>query len=438
MDDEIQFGDVEEKRPDKSLRPDRNAHYCCVSMGAPSEVDLPIFVDLDALLDMEDHSKSDTRVELGGVMLGGHYEDSEGKPFVVITDTLRAQHYEATKGSFKFTHDTWAEISRRRDAYPETTQMVGWYHTHPDWGVFLSGMDLFICDHFFNKPLDVAYVIDPCRGHRGMFQWTEGVDRKVRPTRGFYAIASRFRQNELAAYAALLEESAMSAELRRFTGQSSAPSIIQAISPKDQTIPIMLLMMMMQFALLAFLVYTSLAGQNKAEAENLAKLQTEIAEMRKAAEEQKPLAAQEDLLARVFAEMKETDRDIGRRVVEQAKTERAMKAAVTGLEEALKTAKVKNLHQENDLKRLDEKLVEARDSLKKESEEHKLLKDQVAENEKTGSLSWKQVFTSPWTWGGMFLSAFIGAGLAMIPAAVKQQQEEIAAEEAPIEPRPME
>src|SRR5262249_18806112 len=157
-----------------------------------------------------------------------------------------------------------------------------------------------------------------------------------------------------------------------------------------QTIPIMLLMMMTQFALLAFLVYTSLAGQNKAEAENLAKLQTEIAEMRKAAEEQKPLAAQEDLLARVFAEMKETEPDIGKRVVEQAKTEKAMKAAVTGLEEALTIAKTKNRVQENDLKRFEERLAETKESLKKESDEHKLLKDQVAEKEKTGSLSWKQ------------------------------------------------
>src|SRR5436190_16712755 len=103
MDDEIQFGDVEEKRPDKALRPDKNAHFCCISMGAPSEVDLPIFVDLDAMLDMEDHAQSDMRVELGGVMLGGHFEDDDGKPFVVVTDTLRAQHYESTKGSFKFT-----------------------------------------------------------------------------------------------------------------------------------------------------------------------------------------------------------------------------------------------------------------------------------------------------------------------------------------------
>ena len=82
--------------------------------------------------------------------------------------------------------------------------MVGWYHTHPDWGVFLSGMDMFICDNFFNKKLDVAYVIDPCRGDRGMFQWTGDARHRVRRTGGFFVTASRFRAAELEYYVAEL------------------------------------------------------------------------------------------------------------------------------------------------------------------------------------------------------------------------------------------
>ena len=83
--------------------------------------------------------------------------------------------------------------------------MVGWYHTHPDWSVFLSGMDMFICDHFFNRPLDVALVIDPCRQDRGFFQWTGDADPRVRRTSGFYLIASRFRRFELRRAVALSE-----------------------------------------------------------------------------------------------------------------------------------------------------------------------------------------------------------------------------------------
>jgi hypothetical protein len=83
--------------------------------------------------------------------------------------------------------------------------MVGWYHTHPDWGVFLSGMDMFICDNFFNKPLDVAFVIDPCRQERSFFQWTGDPRQRKRPVSAFYVIASRHRQAEVEQFVRELE-----------------------------------------------------------------------------------------------------------------------------------------------------------------------------------------------------------------------------------------
>jgi proteasome lid subunit RPN8/RPN11 len=204
-DQEIQFGEVEETQRLPRLRPDRNKQLAVVACGSPDPHDLPIFVDLDAMREMESHARSDRRVELGGVLLGGQFEDDAGQPYVVIQDSLRARHYESSKGSFKFTHDTWSDITRRRDEFPADLQMVGWYHTHPDWGVFLSGMDMFICDNFFNRPLDVALVIDPCRDERGFFQWTGDPGQRVRETAGFYLVASRHRRGELERYAAQLE-----------------------------------------------------------------------------------------------------------------------------------------------------------------------------------------------------------------------------------------
>ncbi len=115
-DQEIQFGEVEETQRLPRLRPDRNKQLTVVACGSPAPHDLPIFVDLDAMRDMENHARSDTRVELGGVLLGGQYEDESGQPYVVIQDTLRARHYESSKGSFKFTHDTWADFTSRRTA----------------------------------------------------------------------------------------------------------------------------------------------------------------------------------------------------------------------------------------------------------------------------------------------------------------------------------
>jgi proteasome lid subunit RPN8/RPN11 len=204
-DSEIQFGEVQETPCARRRRPDRDRHFAAVDYGSPAETDLPIFIAMEVLADLEDHAQSDTRVELGGVLLGGQYIDDDGCPFVVVTDSLRAEHYESAAGHFKFTHDTWEKISRQRDEFSDDLQMVGWYHTHPGWGVFLSGMDRFICDNFFNRPLDLAFVIDPVRNERGCFFWRQGAGEPLPQAAGFKTIASRFRRKELESFVAQLE-----------------------------------------------------------------------------------------------------------------------------------------------------------------------------------------------------------------------------------------
>jgi proteasome lid subunit RPN8/RPN11 len=189
--DDVHFGEVQTKRVESSgQRPDRNGHLATtkvsriepVGRGRPygsrasggsgvtkNTVPTDVYVDLDTMLDMQHHAAEDTSVELGGVLLGYRGTSDDGVPFVVINDSLRARHYKATRGSFKFTHETWADLNEQRASLPESTEFVGWYHTHPGWGVFLSDMDVFICDHFFSHQDDVALVIDPTSGDTGLF-----------------------------------------------------------------------------------------------------------------------------------------------------------------------------------------------------------------------------------------------------------------------------
>ncbi|MEC7499638.1 MAG: metal-dependent protease of the PAD1/JAB1 superfamily, partial [Planctomycetota bacterium] len=100
MGSEIQFGEIEESRPERQTPPDKSHQFAVVECQEPQSDELRIYVDLDVMKDMESHAESDTTVELGGVLLGRQLEDEQGQPFVVVSDSLRAQHYEATKGSF--------------------------------------------------------------------------------------------------------------------------------------------------------------------------------------------------------------------------------------------------------------------------------------------------------------------------------------------------
>ena len=270
MDDEIQFGEVQYDQPDRSLRPDRDGHYAVVACGSPPDGDLPIFVDLDVMRDMEAHSQTDTTVELGGVLLGQRYLDDHDQPFVVVTDCLRAEHYESSQSRFKFTHETWSEITRQRSGYPNDTEMVGWYHTHPGWGVFLSDMDLFICNNFFSRPLDVALVIDPRKQTRGWFQWTDDSATETRQCAGFYLMTNRHRENELEYFRDLYNgEASMSdprySQIAQNSGGGSAP-VINVSDNRNPMFDLALMgMLAMQFILLALIAWRMMAPPAVAE-----------------------------------------------------------------------------------------------------------------------------------------------------------------------------
>lgn len=288
MTDDMQFGDVQEAKPEVSLRPDRNAHYVVANYEHPKEGEVPVFLDFDVMLDMEAHAASDKSVELGGVLLGGQYHDDEGRPFVVITDSLRAKHYESTKGSFKFTKEAWTEITKERNEYSADLQMVGWYHTHPDWGVFLSGMDMFICDNFFNRPLDMAYVIDPCRGDRAFFQWTDDPRDRCKRQRGFFVMTSRYRAAELAAAVTCLQGgNAMPADNRLPGYPSMGAPVINVSSPPQspQQNLAVLGMLTIQVCLLALLVFKLFAPATETDAH---------AELAKIAKQLEQIAERED------------------------------------------------------------------------------------------------------------------------------------------------
>jgi hypothetical protein len=70
-----------------------------------------------------------------------------------------------------FTQDTWEHIYKTKDRdYPDE-RIVGWYHSHPGFGVFLSDHDTFIHKNFFSSPQQVAWVYDPHSDEEGCFAW---------------------------------------------------------------------------------------------------------------------------------------------------------------------------------------------------------------------------------------------------------------------------
>jgi proteasome lid subunit RPN8/RPN11 len=117
-----------------------------------------------------DHVFANQDREVGGVLVG--YLDEGELPH--ITTAIAALEADGQRASVTFTHEAWAKIHARMDAYHPNQQIVGWYHSHPGFGIFLSSYDEFIHQNFFSDRRQIAYVIDPLAGTEGVFHWASG------------------------------------------------------------------------------------------------------------------------------------------------------------------------------------------------------------------------------------------------------------------------
>jgi len=79
-----------------------------------------------------------------------------------------------------FTQNTWEHIYAVKDKDFPDKKIVGWYHSHPGFGVFLSHHDTFIHENFFSDPHQVAWVFDPHSDEEGCFGWSDGEIRRLR------------------------------------------------------------------------------------------------------------------------------------------------------------------------------------------------------------------------------------------------------------------
>lgn len=119
------------------------------------------------------HAKEDTSVEICGVLVGVWGRDELG-PFAEVSHFIRCDNASSKVAEVTFTHESWAQINQEMDSKYADKRIVGWYHSHPDFGIFLSDRDCFIHEHFFSGAGQVAYVVDPVRDLEGVFAWQKG------------------------------------------------------------------------------------------------------------------------------------------------------------------------------------------------------------------------------------------------------------------------
>jgi proteasome lid subunit RPN8/RPN11 len=127
-------------------------------------IQLRVELERPALANLLGHAAEFPDVEVCGVLVGRFQEGS-----VQVAAIIRGEGARERGAAVTFTNETWNHIHSELEAKFEGMQIVGWYHTHPDFDVFLSDMDTFIHTNFFGHPSHVALVRDPIRGLTAIF-----------------------------------------------------------------------------------------------------------------------------------------------------------------------------------------------------------------------------------------------------------------------------
>jgi proteasome lid subunit RPN8/RPN11 len=135
-----------------------------------NDAPVSVFLTQSAFTQVSMHASSDQEEEVGGVLVGKWFIDSETtRQYIVVKASIPARFTQHGSSFLTFTRDSLVDIHERNEAdYPQDA-IVGWYHTHPRMGVFLSQYDIWLHNHFFPEPWQVALVIEPSSEIGGFF-----------------------------------------------------------------------------------------------------------------------------------------------------------------------------------------------------------------------------------------------------------------------------
>lgn len=125
------------------------------------------------------HLEEDLLVERGGILFGHAYTDPSWGIYVEIVASVAAP---ATLGSgtrLEFTPASWQGIMDYVKSARLEGNIMGWYHSHPGMGVFMSETDKRTQQAFFSHPWCLSIVCDPVTHEIGYFLGAQA--KRVKP-----------------------------------------------------------------------------------------------------------------------------------------------------------------------------------------------------------------------------------------------------------------
>ena len=137
---------------------------------APIEVEF----DSDVLRRIRQHTRTSMSAEVCGVLIG-----SERRDGVVVEAAIAGENAGQGSAHVTFTQETWEHIYKIKDEKYPDARIVGWYHSHPGFGVFLSDHDTFIHEKLLLVAQADRLGARPPQRRRGMLRLAQRQDPAV-------------------------------------------------------------------------------------------------------------------------------------------------------------------------------------------------------------------------------------------------------------------
>ena len=125
-----------------------------------------VYVSYDAIKKAENHFVQQARTgkEAMGLLLG-EPRTWKGKQYTFVEDYVTAQN-NASSVSVKFSDAAFSDLVKQCREHGNKI-IVGWKHSHPGYGCFMSHTDLATQEKYFYEPFHVAFVADPTKKENG-------------------------------------------------------------------------------------------------------------------------------------------------------------------------------------------------------------------------------------------------------------------------------
>lgn len=167
----IKFGEIIEPSLPQEKQP--NVVQRVLNLYADENKLFSLYVLKDSLRKIESHLQENPKIESGGILLGHAFIDKDNpeKKFTVIVGSVPVLSTNSSIGHYTVSPE---ELIKARLKIPEGLISVGWYHSHPGHGVFLSGQDMTIVKNIYNLDWHIAFVFDTFSGDEGFFHGAKG------------------------------------------------------------------------------------------------------------------------------------------------------------------------------------------------------------------------------------------------------------------------